>query len=291
MPVGKMYCFCFISASSYQHIVSCFANFFKSPYAVFRGIFAAMYTLKKSLGQHFLKDETISEKIVAALQEHPFHNLLEVGPGGGALTKHLLQLPNINFKAVELDEEKIDFLKTAYPQLRDHLIHQSVLDMPPPFAEPFTVVGNFPYNISTQIVFKMLHWKTQIESMVGMFQKEVAQRLAAKEGSKIYGVTSVLTQVYFDVAYLFEVSEDAFTPPPKVKSAVIRLLPKKEIVPMKSDAKFTMLVKAAFGQRRKTVRNAVKPFFTAAVLKNAIFDKRAEQLSVADFAALSFDMQ
>ena len=255
------------------------------------GIFAFMYTLKKSLGQHFLNDENISKKIVVALQEHPFKNLLEVGPGGGALTKYLIQLPGIDFKAVELDDEKITFLKTTYPQLNDKIIHQSILDMGPPFDEPFTVVGNFPYNISTQIVFKMLDWKAQVQSMVGMFQKEVAQRLAAPPGSKVYGVTSVLTQAYFDVNYLFEVSENAFTPPPKVKSAVIRLLPKKERFDMKSDTKFTMLVKAAFNQRRKTVRNAVKPFFTPDVLKKPIFDKRAEQLSVADFAALSFDMQ
>lgn len=255
------------------------------------GIFAAMYTLKKSLGQHFLNDEAISEKIVAALQEYPFTNLLEVGPGGGALTKYLLQIPNLNFKAVELDEEKINFLKTSYPQLGDKIIHQSILDMEPPFGEPFTVIGNFPYNISTQIVFKMLDWKAQVQSMTGMFQKEVAQRLAAPPGSKIYGVTSVLTQAYFSVEYLFEVSETAFTPPPKVQSAVIRLVPKSEIFQMKSEAKFKMLVKAAFNQRRKTLRNAVKPFFTHEVLKKSIFDKRAEQLSVADFAALSFDMQ
>jgi 16S rRNA (adenine1518-N6/adenine1519-N6)-dimethyltransferase len=250
-----------------------------------------MYTLKKSLGQHFLNDENISKRIVAALQEHPFQNLLEVGPGGGALTKYLLQIPDIAFKAVELDEEKITFLKSTYPQLQDKIIHQSVLDLEPPFSEPFTVVGNFPYNISTEIVFKMLDWKAQVQSMVGMFQKEVAQRLASKEGSKIYGVTSVLTQAYFTVEYLFEVPETAFTPPPKVKSAVIRMVPKTETLAMKSDAKFTMLVKAAFNQRRKTLRNAVKPYFTHEVLKKSVFDKRAEQLSVADFAALSFEMQ
>lgn len=266
-------------------------NFFKSPYAGSQPTFAAMYTLKKSLGQHFLKDETVSQKIVAALQQQPFENLLEVGPGGGALTKYLLRLPDIHFEAVEIDEEKIIFLKNTYPQLRNNIIHQSVLDMASPFDVPFTVVGNFPYNISTQIVFKILEWKAHVQCMIGMFQKEVAQRLAAGEGSKIYGVTSVLTQAYFTVEYLFEVPEEAFMPPPKVKSAVIRLLPKKEIISMKSDAKFTALVKAAFNQRRKTLRNAVKPFFTTEVLKNPIFDKRAEQLSVADFAALSFDMQ
>lgn len=256
------------------------------------GYFCAfMYTLKKSLGQHFLKDESISRRIVAAVQQQPITNLLEVGPGGGALTKYLLQIPDINFKAVELDEEKVIFLKGAYPQLHGKLIHQSILDMAPPFAEPFTVVGNFPYNISTEIVFKMLDWKAQVQSMVGMFQKEVAQRLAAPPGSKVYGVTSVLTQVYFTVEYLFDVPQTAFNPPPNVTSAVIRLLPQKEIPAMKSEAKFTALVKAAFNQRRKMLRNAVKPFFTNAVLEKPIFDKRAEQLSVADFAALSFDMQ
>jgi 16S rRNA (adenine1518-N6/adenine1519-N6)-dimethyltransferase len=255
------------------------------------GIFVLMYTLKKSLGQHFLHDESVCKNIVAALQEHPFQNLLEVGPGGGALTKYLLQLPDVNFKAVELDEEKVNFLKSTYPALADKIIHQSVLDMEPPFTEPFTVVGNFPYNISTQIVFKILDWRAQVQGMVGMFQKEVAQRLAAPPGNKTYGVTSVLTQAYFHVEYLFEVSEGAFTPPPKVKSAVIRMLPKGEVLNVKSDAKFTALVKAAFNQRRKTLRNAVKPLFGNEVLKNPIFDKRAEQLALADFAALTFDMQ
>jgi len=255
------------------------------------GIFAPMYTLKKSLGQHFLNDEGISKKIVAAVREQPFHNLLEVGPGGGALTKYLLQIPDINFKAVELDEEKVIFLKATYPQLHNKIIHQSILDIEPPFSEPFTVIGNFPYNISTEIVFKMLDWKAQVQRMVGMFQKEVAQRLAAKEGSKVYGVTSVLTQAYFEVDYLFEVAETAFTPPPKVQSAVIRLTPQRIVPQMKSEAKFRMLVKAAFNQRRKTLRNAVKPYFEHEVLKKSVFDKRAEQLSVADFAALSFDMQ
>lgn len=250
-----------------------------------------MYTLKKSLGQHFLKDENVCHNIVAALKEQPFVNLLEVGPGGGALTKHLLQLPAINFKAVEIDEEKVGFLKSTYPQLHDKIIHESILDIEPPFNEPFTVVGNFPYNISTQIVFKILDWKEQVQCMVGMFQKEVAERIAAKEGSKVYGVTSVFTQIYFDVFYLFEVSEQAFTPPPKVKSAVIKLLPKKESIPIHSQKKLNTLVKAAFNQRRKTLRNAVKPLFKTEALSDPVFNKRAEQLSVHDFAQLTFAMQ
>jgi 16S rRNA (adenine1518-N6/adenine1519-N6)-dimethyltransferase len=250
-----------------------------------------MYTLKKSLGQHFLKDENICQKIVDELKHCSFTNLIEVGPGGGALTKYLLQIPKINFKAVELDEEKVTFLKNTFPQLGDKIITQSILEMDKPFEEPFALIGNFPYNISTDIVFKIIDWKEDIQCAIGMFQKEVAQRLAAKEGSKIYGVTSVLTQAYFNVDYLFEVDEQSFNPPPKVKSAVIRMTPKKEQVAMRSPEKFKLLVKTAFNQRRKTLRNAVKPFFVADVLQDPIFNKRAEQLSVADFAALTFQMQ
>jgi 16S rRNA (adenine1518-N6/adenine1519-N6)-dimethyltransferase len=250
-----------------------------------------MYTLKKSLGQHFLKDENVCRRIVEELQKHPFQNLLEVGPGGGALTKYLLQIPVINFKAVEVDDEKVVYLKNTYPQLQDKIIHQSFLDIEKPFDEPFTVVGNFPYNISTQIVFKILEWKETVECTIGMFQKEVAQRIAAKEGNKVYGVTSVLTQAFFDAEYLFEVSENSFSPPPKVKSAVIRLLPKKQKVEIKDERKFFVLVKAAFNQRRKTLRNAVKPLFDETVLKENIFDKRAEQLSIEDFAALTYKMR
>ena len=166
-----------------------------------------MYTLKKSLGQHFLKDENICKKIVDAIQQYPHQKLLEVGPGGGALTKYLLEIPAIEFKAVELDDEKVDYLLTTYADLKGKLINQNFLDMEKPFNERFSVTGNFPYNISSQILFKILEWKEDVENVVGMFQKEVAQRVAAKEGSKIYGVTSVLVQAFFKVEYLFEVSE------------------------------------------------------------------------------------
>ena len=250
-----------------------------------------MYTLKKSLGQHFLKDENISKRIVEELNKCSFTKLVEVGPGGGALTKYLLQLPDIDFKAVEVDDEKVIFLKKTYPQLQDKIIHKSFLDVDQPFSEPFAVIGNFPYNISTQIVFKILEWHQQVQCMIGMFQKEVAQRIAASEGNKVYGVTSVLTQAYFDVVYLFEVSENSFTPPPKVKSAVIKLLPKKEKLDVKSDKVFFNLVKTAFQQRRKTLRNACKALFEPSVLQDDIFNKRAEQLSVNDFARLTFQMR
>lgn len=249
-----------------------------------------MYTLKKSLGQHFLKDENVITKIIEALQQYPFTNLLEVGPGGGALTKHLITLPNINFKAVELDAEKVEYLKKTYPTLGDKIIHQSFLDIEKPFKEPFTVIGNFPYNISTQILFKILDWKDDVPLVIGMFQKEVAQRAASKEGSKVYGVLSILIQAYYDVEYLFDVNSDCFKPPPKVQSGVIRLTLKKEMLQAKSERAFIILVKTAFNQRRKTLRNAVKSLFTTEVLQDELFNKRAEALSVEDFAALTFRM-
>lgn len=253
--------------------------------------FVFMYTLKKSLGQHFLKDENICRKIIAALEKQPVRDLLEVGPGGGALTRHLLQMEGANLKAVEVDEEKVKYLLMTYPQLRERIIHQSFLEMEKPFAGNFTVVGNFPYNISSQILFKLLEWKENIECMVGMFQKEMAQRVAAKEGSKVYGVITVLVQAFFRVEYLFDVSEKSFQPPPKVKSGVIRLIPRGESPAMKSEKKFFLLVKTAFNQRRKTLRNAVRDLFDATVLEEELFNKRAEQLSVEQFAALTFRMK
>lgn len=250
-----------------------------------------MYTLKKSLGQHFLKDENICRKIIASLQEYPFSQLIEVGPGGGALTKYLLEIENIDFKAVELDEEKVEYLEKTYPGIKGKIIHQSFLDIEKPFSGRFTVVGNFPYNISTQILFKLLDWREEVECMVGMFQKEVAQRVAAKEGNKTYGVLSVLIQAFFEVEYLFDVNEQCFQPPPKVKSGVIRMLPKKEIPAMKREKEFFLLVKTAFNQRRKTLRNAVRGLFDATVLEDELFNKRAEQLTVLQFAELTFRMR
>ena len=249
-----------------------------------------MYTLKKSLGQHFLKDESVIQKILAKLKQEPFSNLLEVGPGAGALTKHLMVLPGINFKAVELDLEKVDYLHRKYPLLKDKIIHESFLEIDKPFDEPFTVIGNFPYNISTQILFKILEWKDDVPCLIGMFQKEVAQRAASPAGSKVYGVLSALVQAYYNVEYLFDVSNDCFDPPPKVQSGVIKLKRRKELLPVKSDRAYWVLVKTAFNQRRKTMRNAVKSLFTACILQEEIFTKRAEALSIDDFAALTFKM-
>jgi 16S rRNA (adenine1518-N6/adenine1519-N6)-dimethyltransferase len=250
-----------------------------------------MYTLKKSLGQHFLKDENISRKIVATVLEKKPLSLLEVGPGAGALTKFFLEEKNIDLKAVELDEEKVIYLEKTWPALKGRILHGSILEIEAPFEGKFTVVGNFPYNISTQILFRVLEWRKAIETMTGMFQKEVALRVAAGEGSKTYGVLSVLIQAFFDVEYLFEVSEQCFNPPPKVKSALIRLTPRAEPAKMRDEKAFFLLVKTAFNQRRKTLRNAVKALFEPVVLENPLFDKRAEQLSVEDFAELTWKMR
>lgn len=249
-----------------------------------------MYTLKKSLGQHFLKDENICRRIVEALPVAAGDQVLEVGPGAGAITKYLLELPGITFRAVELDAEKVRYLEQTYPAIRGKLVNESFLDMQPPYEGAFAVIGNFPYNISTQIMFRILDWKAQVPVVVGMFQKEVALRIAAKHGNKDYGILSVFLQRFYDVEYLFEVHEDCFNPPPKVKSAVIRLTRLASPLPVKSEKKFTLLVKTAFGQRRKQLRNPLKGFFDKAFLQEPIFTKRAEELTVADFVALTEHM-
>ncbi len=249
-----------------------------------------MYTLKKSLGQHFLKDEIIIQKIIAALKGYSFTNLLEVGPGAGALTKELIKIPGINFKAVELDDEKVAFLQKKYKALDQKIIHKSFLDIDKPFEEPFNVIGNFPYNISTQILFKILEWKEEVPVVIGMFQKEVALRAASGPGNKVYGVLSALIQPYYDIEYLFDVPPESFNPPPKVMSGVIRLTRKTTTLNVKSERAYWVLVKTAFNQRRKTLRNAVKSLFTAEVLQDDIFTLRAEALSIEDFAALTFRM-
>ncbi len=249
------------------------------------------YTLKKSLGQHFLKDENISRKIIAALTKHPFKNLLEIGPGGGALTKFLLQLDNIEFKAIEIDPEKIQYLLQTYPSLKDKLIHKDFLKAEPPFEDSFVVVGNFPYNISSQILFKILEWKAQVPLVIGMFQKEVAQRIASKPNNKVYGILSVLVQAFYNVEYLFDVSPSSFNPPPKVMSGIIELTIKKDHPQMRTEKEFFILVKTAFNQRRKKLRNAVRNLFTEDILQDDIFNKRAEQLGIDDFATLTFKMK
>ena len=248
------------------------------------------YTLKKSLGQHFLIDKTVCEKIRAVLMEQPINQLVEVGPGAGALTEFIYKIPTNAYKAIELDTEKVNYLLHAYPDLAGKLINEDFLETAIPFEGSFVLVGNFPYNISTQIVFKVLDWKEQVPMMVGMFQKEVAERIAAKPHSKAYGILSVLTQAFYEVDYLFDVPPSAFTPPPNVMSGVIRLKRKTTFPEFSSIKSFYHIVKMAFGQRRKMLRNPLKPYFTTEQLQDPIFTKRAENLTYQDFADLTFKM-
>jgi 16S rRNA (adenine1518-N6/adenine1519-N6)-dimethyltransferase len=236
---------------------------------------AQPYTLKKSLGQHFLHDENMCRKIVSELEHRQDMQLLEIGPGGGALTK-----------AIEVDEEKVQYLGKTYPVLQGKIIRQDILKADAPFEGLFNVIGNFPYNISSPILFKILDWEPQVDEAIGMFQKEVAQRVAAGPGSKLYGILSVLIQAFFRVEYLFDVHENCFTPPPKVKSGVIRLKNIHNPHEIADKRKFTILVKAAFNQRRKTLRNALKSTLPQEALSDILMDKRAEQLSVTDFVRL-----
>jgi len=250
-----------------------------------------MHRLKKSLGQHFLKDETYVHRIIESLKEDAFTQLLEVGPGGGALTRFLLQLKEVEFKAVELDEEKITYLHKTFAAQNPAIISGSILDIVAPFEGTFTVIGNFPYNISSQILFKILEWKDQVPVVIGMFQKEVAQRAAAKPGSKIYGILSALVQPFYEIEYLFDVPPAAFNPPPKVMSGVIRLKRKKDELQTRSMMDYNLLVKTAFNQRRKALRNAVRGLFDPSVISDPVFSKRAEELSIQEFAALTFKMK
>jgi len=242
------------------------------------------YTLKKSLGQHFLHDENICRKIVDALtHSNDPMQLLEVGPGGGALSKYLIADKTLQYKAIEIDEEKVNYLEQTYPDIKGKIILRDILKADVPFEDHFSIIGNFPYNISSPIMFKVLEWEPQVDEVIGMFQKEVAQRIACGPGSKLYGILSVLTQAFFKVDYLFDVHENCFTPPPKVKSGVVRFTNIHNPFDITERKKFIQLVKAGFNQRRKTLRNALRGTLLPAALTDPIMDKRAEQLSVADF--------
>ncbi|MFT4062061.1 MAG: 16S rRNA (adenine(1518)-N(6)/adenine(1519)-N(6))-dimethyltransferase RsmA [Edaphocola sp.] len=243
-------------------------------------------TLKKGLGQHFLHDENMCRKIVGQITREAGMQLLEIGPGGGAITKYLLQWKDVQYKAIEIDDEKAIFLKQTYPDITDKLLHVDFLKAPIPFGGRFSVIGNFPYNISSQILFRLLDWHTQVHETIGMFQKEVAQRVAAPPGNKEYGILSVLVQAYFEVSYLFDVPPGCFNPPPRVMSGVIRLANKGNPYQIENYKAFALVVKTAFNQRRKMMRNGLKGLFPADILTQEVFSKRAEQLSVADFVAL-----
>lgn len=245
--------------------------------------------LKKSLGQHFLHDAAVLQKIADAVGDlSGFKTVVEIGPGMGALTQFLLKQNHPGFYVVELDDRWAKHLSDAYPALRGKIIHEDFLQADLSFLQnPAHVTGNFPYNISTQIVFRIIEEREKVSTMTGMFQKEVAKRIAAAHDSKDYGVTSVLTQTYFDCSYLFDVAPECFTPPPKVMSGVIRLT-RKITMPDCDENLLKRIVKAAFNQRRKTMRNSLKEFVSGkAIADNPIFNLRPEQISVVEFHALT----
>ena len=244
---------------------------------------------KKYLGQHFLRDLDIAQRIADSLVFDGQMPVLEIGPGMGVLTQYLLKNPNIDLTAVEIDKESVVYLQKYFPMLK--LIEADFLkmDLSEYFQSSFCIIGNYPYNISSQIFFKLLEYRDKVPCLSGMVQKEVAERIASKPGCKAYGILSVLLQAYYDVEYLFTVSEHVFDPPPKVKSAVFRLTRNKTKSLGCDEVLFKTVVKTAFNQRRKTMRNSLRSLVNnnTELLKDSIFDKRPEQLSVAEFVELT----
>ena len=245
---------------------------------------------KKHLGQHFLKDESIAKAIADTLNLEGYNDVLEIGPGMGVLTKYLLEKP-INTYVIEIDSESVEYLDANYPKLHGKIISKDFLkyNINEVFeGKQFAIIGNFPYNISTQIVFKALEYRDQIPEFAGMFQKEVAERICEKKGTKAYGILSVLVQAFYDAEYLFTVDENVFIPPPKVKSGVLRLRRKENYSLPCGEKLFFTVVKTAFQQRRKTLRNSLKTLNLSDNLKeDAIFNLRPEQLNVEQFIALT----
>ena len=245
---------------------------------------------KKHLGQHFLTDENIAKDIADTLTLQGYDKVLEIGPGMGVLTKYLLEKP-VETYVIEIDTESVEYLQAHYLKLHNRIIPQDFLryDITKALGnEPFAIIGNFPYNISTQIVFRTLEMRDRIPEFSGMFQKEVAERICEKKGSKTYGILSVLTQAFYDAEYLFTVPEHVFNPPPKVKSGVLRLRRKENYHLPVDERLFFTVVKTAFNQRRKTLRNSLKTFQLSDNLKeDSIFDLRPEQLSTEEFIELT----
>ena len=245
---------------------------------------------KKHLGQHFLKDETIAKAIADTLNLEGYNDLLEIGPGMGVLTKYLLDKPVTTF-VIEIDKDSVVYLNDNYPKLEGKIISQDFLkyNINDIFeGKQFAIIGNFPYNISTQIVFRALEYRNQIPEFAGMFQKEVAQRICEKKGTKAYGILSVLVQAFYDDEYLFTVDETVFIPPPKVKSGVLRLRRKEYFTLPCTEKLFFTVVKTAFQQRRKTLRNSLKTLnLSDSLREDEVFNLRPEQLDVAQFIALT----
>ena len=245
---------------------------------------------KKHLGQHFLKDENIALRIAEALYLEGYSQVLEIGPGTGVLTQFLLNREELDFKAIDLDVESIDYLHKTYPSMANRFVLGDFLKQPLDdfFEGEVGIIGNFPYNISSQILFKAYENRHRVPELVGMFQKEVAERVASPPGSKAYGILSVLLQAFYDIEYLFTVSEHVFSPPPKVKSGVIRLK-RNGVTSLNCDEKrFTVVVKTAFNQRRKTLRNSLKSLVPdKEVFSDELFNKRPEQLAVEDFVNIT----
>lgn len=249
---------------------------------------------KKHLGQHFLKDEEVAKNIADTLQLKGYEDILEIGPGMGVLTKYLLEKPVTTY-VVEIDNESVEYLNEHYPKLHGKIIAKDFLkyDINEVFeGKQFAIIGNFPYNISTQIVFKALELRNQIPEFSGMFQKEVAQRICEKKGTKAYGILSVLVQAFYTAEYLFTVDENVFIPPPKVKSGVLRLTRKEDFSLPCSEKMFFRVVKTGFQQRRKTLRNSLKSMELSDELRqDKIFDLRPEQLSVEDFINITLKIE
>ncbi len=244
---------------------------------------------KKHLGQHFLTDTSVAQRTAEALHLKGYTKVLEIGPGMGILTQYLLKQQAVETYVVEIDQESVTYLKKHYPDLKDRIIEGDFLklELKKYFQEPFAIAGNFPYNISSQILFKTIDNREMIPEFAGMFQKELAERVAAKHGNKTYGILSVLVQAYYNVEYLFTAEEHVFDPPPKVKSGVIRMV-RKQIALDCDDALFKTLIKTSFNQRRKTMRNTLKSLGIPDSLNEHNFlNLRPEQLAVEDFIELT----
>lgn len=245
---------------------------------------------KKSLGQHFLKDQNIARKISEQLSGEGYSSILEIGPGTGVLTRYLTALSFPFFEAIEIDTESVEYLAQELPEVKVRQADFLKVSLANDYPKPLAIIGNFPYNISSQIFFKVLANKDQVCELVGMIQKEVAERIASPHGSKVYGILSVLVQAFYSVELLMKVPPGVFTPPPKVDSAVLRLQRNGFSLPEKQEKAFFRIVKAAFNQRRKTLRNSLKSAGITNV-PEACSGLRPEQLSVADFIKLTEEIE